>query len=201
MSEFVEECRREWRRLGVPDPIANEMAADLTADIEEAEAEGGSAEDVLGTSVFDPRRFAAAWAGARGVTPPPVGVRPSRRRPVLALGLAAASLLVALAAVGLLIGRSSASVSARVSPLLTGPGPARLLGPGYFTGPLRAFAVGPPFGPERPLVVALAGLFLLGLAAVGLALSALCWWPWSRGRLQATTRAIGRAARREPEGR
>jgi hypothetical protein len=46
MIEFVEECRREWRRLGVPDPIANEMAADLAADIEEAEAEGGSAEDV-----------------------------------------------------------------------------------------------------------------------------------------------------------
>ena len=43
MNEFVEECRREWRRLGVPDPIANEMAADLTADIEEAESEGGSA--------------------------------------------------------------------------------------------------------------------------------------------------------------
>ncbi len=71
VNEFVEECRQEWRRLGVPDPIANEMAADLTADIEEAEAEGGSAEDVLGNSVFDPRRFAAAWAGARGVTAPP----------------------------------------------------------------------------------------------------------------------------------
>jgi hypothetical protein len=36
VSEFVDECRREWRRLGVPDPIANEMAADLTADLEEA---------------------------------------------------------------------------------------------------------------------------------------------------------------------
>ena len=31
MNEFIEECRREWRRLGVPDPIANEMAADLAA--------------------------------------------------------------------------------------------------------------------------------------------------------------------------
>ena len=68
MSEFVEECRREWRRLGVPDPIANEMAADLSADIEEAESEGGSAEDVLGNSAFDPRRFAGSWAMARGVT-------------------------------------------------------------------------------------------------------------------------------------
>ena len=54
MNEFVEECRREWRRLGVPDPIANEMAADLTADIEEAEAEGGSAEDVLGQQRLRP---------------------------------------------------------------------------------------------------------------------------------------------------
>jgi hypothetical protein len=47
MNEFVEECRREWKRLGVADPIAMEMALDLTADIEEAEAEGGSAEDVF----------------------------------------------------------------------------------------------------------------------------------------------------------
>jgi hypothetical protein len=70
VNEFVEECRREWRRLGVPDPIANEMAADLTAAIEEAEAEGGSAEDVLGNSVFEPQRFAASWAGARGVRLP-----------------------------------------------------------------------------------------------------------------------------------
>jgi hypothetical protein len=30
MSEFVEQCRREWRRLGVADPLAEEMAADLT---------------------------------------------------------------------------------------------------------------------------------------------------------------------------
>ena len=65
MIEFVEECRREWQRLGVADPIANEMAADLTADIQEAESEGGSAEDVLGNSLFDPKRFAAAWAEAR----------------------------------------------------------------------------------------------------------------------------------------
>ena len=34
MSEFVDECRREWHRLGVPDPVANEMAADLTADLD-----------------------------------------------------------------------------------------------------------------------------------------------------------------------
>jgi hypothetical protein len=70
MNEFIAECRKEWRRLGVPDHIANEMAADLRADIDEAESEGGSAEDVLGNSLFDPRQFAAAWAESRGVTAP-----------------------------------------------------------------------------------------------------------------------------------
>lgn len=77
MSEFVEECRREWRRLSVPDAIANEMAADLEADLKEAEAEGASAEEVLGSGAFDPRAFAAAWAAERGVGQQPVGPQPS----------------------------------------------------------------------------------------------------------------------------
>ena len=91
MSEFVDECRREWKRLGVPDPIANEMAVDLSADIAEAEAEGGSAEDVLGDSFFDARRFAASWAGARGVIgpTPPVSDPPRRLVPAIALGTVA----------------------------------------------------------------------------------------------------------------
>ena len=42
MSDFVDQCRKEWRRLGVPDPLADEMAADLTTDFSEAEAEGVS---------------------------------------------------------------------------------------------------------------------------------------------------------------
>ena len=29
MSDFVEQCRQEWKRLGVPDPLAEEMAAAL----------------------------------------------------------------------------------------------------------------------------------------------------------------------------
>ena len=40
MSEFVEQCLREWKRLGVPDPLAEEMAADMESDLSEAEAEG-----------------------------------------------------------------------------------------------------------------------------------------------------------------
>ena len=65
MNEFVEECRREWKRLRVPDPAANEMAAELAADLQEAEAEGVSAEDLLGSGAFDPRSFATAWAAVR----------------------------------------------------------------------------------------------------------------------------------------
>ena len=67
MNEFVEECRREWRRLRVPDPVADEMAVELTADLAEAETEGASTEDVLGGAASDPRAFAAAWATERGV--------------------------------------------------------------------------------------------------------------------------------------
>ena len=71
MSDFVEECRREWKRLGVPDAVAAEMAADVAADLAEAEGEGASAEDVLGAEAFDPRSFAAAWAFSRGVAERP----------------------------------------------------------------------------------------------------------------------------------
>ena len=143
MNEFVVECRQEWRRLGVPDPIANEMAADLTADIDEAEAEGGSAEDVLGSSVFDPRQFAAAWADARGVTPPPTPVVPTtlpeapapqpdapRRWPVLAAALTILTLLFTMAAAALVVGRHGVAMAAQVRRVVTGPGPSHLFGPG-----------------------------------------------------------------------
>jgi hypothetical protein len=79
VSEFAEECRREWKRLRVPDLIANEMAADLAADLREAEAEGASAEEVLGSGAFDPRSFAASWAVERGVVPPPLTDQPPTR--------------------------------------------------------------------------------------------------------------------------
>ena len=83
MSDFVDQCRKEWRRLGVPDPLADEMAADLTTDFSEAEAEGVSAEEFLGTSVFDPRSFAASWAAERGIIPAPPSRGNARRRPLV----------------------------------------------------------------------------------------------------------------------
>jgi hypothetical protein len=115
VNEFVEECRREWQRLGVPEPVANEMAADLTADIEEAESEGGTVEDVLGNSAFDPRRFAGSWAVARGVTAPPVvPTSPCRRWPALALGTVGGAALLALAGGVLAGGRQGAAAISSV---------------------------------------------------------------------------------------
>jgi hypothetical protein len=67
MTAYVEECRQEWKRLGVPDLLAEEMATELETDLAEAEADGVSAAEMLGES--DPRRFAAMWARERGLVP------------------------------------------------------------------------------------------------------------------------------------
>jgi hypothetical protein len=70
MTDFVEECRREWKRLRVPAGPANEMADDLAADLRDAEADGAFPEEVLGDGAADPRAFAAAWARERGLVQP-----------------------------------------------------------------------------------------------------------------------------------
>jgi hypothetical protein len=98
MSDFVEQCRKEWRRLGVADPLADEMAADLASDLEEAEAEGISAEELLGSSSSDPRSFAASWAAERGIVPVPSSRGNARRRPLVLVAftaLAAVTVIVA----------------------------------------------------------------------------------------------------------
>jgi hypothetical protein len=98
-ERFVSECRQEWRRLGVGDAVANEMAAELAADLEEAAAEGISAPEVLGQAAFDPRAFASTWATERGVTRP----HPTRSR-LLARPtklVAVVALLVGIAGAGL----------------------------------------------------------------------------------------------------
>jgi hypothetical protein len=175
VSEFVDECRREWRRLGVPDPVANEMAADLTADLEEAEAEGGSPEDVLGNSAFDPRRFAAAWAVARGVTGPPVPDRPRLWRPSVAFALTAfLGLITVGAGLVLLVGTRGHSFAVAVHRVVMSPGSMKFFAP----GPGRLVAPGPPFAATqlagvdfRPLALV---LLLVGLAGLGL-LAVLYW--------------------------
>jgi hypothetical protein len=180
VNEFIEECRKEWRRLGVPDPIANEMAADLTADIDEAESEGGSAEDVLGNSLFDPQRFAASWAGARGVTSPPTPIpgESPRRRWVVAAMLAVFAFL-ALGALLLAIGRHSASAAVSVRRIL-GPGSVHWFGPSPAAPPVRYFVPGPFFavGHSQGLAIIAAVVLLVGIVALGLAVLYLA--PWTR---------------------
>lgn len=175
MNEFVEECRREWRRLGVPDPVANEMAADLTADLQEAEAEGASPEDVLGNSAFDPRRFAAAWATARGVTGAVIPDRPPFWRPPMALAFAVlVGVLIVGAGLVFLVGSSSRSISVATRRFVGGPGPIRIFpqGLGQVTsGP------GGPFGAIKPLPIAFALLFIGVVSLVALAV--LYWSPWA----------------------
>jgi len=174
VNEFVDECRREWRRLGVPDPVANEMAADLTADLEEAEAEGGSPEDVLGNSAFDPRRFAASWAAARGVTSAPAPERPSLWRPPIAIALGVLLALLTLGAgLALVSGRSSSSIAFATRRVVAGPGPIRrLLVPRALGLPI----VGTHVAGINVIPLALL-VFIVGVVGLGL-FAAWYWSPW-----------------------
>lgn len=135
MNEFVEECRDEWKRLGVPDPVANEMAADLAADLEEAEAEGASAEEVLGSGAFDPRSFAAAWAAERGLIQRPQlpGGRGILRRSRLHAAIGALFALIAIVGAVLVILASPSGPRRLDLPpppdLATAPGPGRTVAP------------------------------------------------------------------------
>jgi beta-lactam-binding protein with PASTA domain len=115
MKAFVEECRHEWKRLGVPGLLADEMAAELEADLTEAEAEGISAADLLGES--DPHRFAATWATERGIVPE----SPPWHRKRLWIGLAACLLFacVALGSIALVrIGSGKAANPVKVPELI-----------------------------------------------------------------------------------
>lgn len=130
MSDFLQQCRREWERLGVPDAVANEMAADLAADLADAQAEGVSAEEVLGTGVFDPRAFAAAWASERGVIPAAPGPRDVSRKPLVLVGLATFMVigLLGTAMIALRLHTTSMAVAREPQGLLAFPTPPRGFG-------------------------------------------------------------------------
>jgi hypothetical protein len=177
VSEFVEECRREWRRIGVPDAVANEMAADLRADLQEAEAEGASAEEVLGSGAFDPRAFAASWAAERGViqapvTPVAVQADGSPRRPLV---LAAIALVAVVgAALVLSVHRSGVVRQVVASPfgraLVVPVGPAGLR---VRPEPLAGAMAVETNSPDNYLHGV--GLILLVLGAAGFTFVVLSW--------------------------
>jgi hypothetical protein len=110
MSDFVAQCRREWKRLGVPDPLAEEMATDLATDLREAAAEGVSAEELLGASAFDPSAFAAAWAAERGIIPAPRGASAHRRPLFLAVFTAVAAIALVVSAALLATGEPKLTI-------------------------------------------------------------------------------------------
>jgi hypothetical protein len=168
MSEFVEQCRVEWKRLGVPDLIAEEMAADLTADLAEAEADGVSAQALLGSTAGDPRSFAASWAAERGIIPTRPG-RPTRGRPrflAAFTAIAAAALIVS----ALLLATGEPKVTLVTS---TGKTPSLIAPPSTLL---------PPPGRVTASAAAPIEWMLLVVAIVGLGFAAFLWSNRSRTR-------------------
>ncbi len=173
MTDFVEQCRAEWRRLGVPDALAEEMAADLASDLAEAEADGVSAERLLGS---DPRSFAASWAAGRGIIPVSPSPRRTRRRPlVLVAFTAVAAIVLFFAALGLLTGQPKAALATTVSRTarahLTSPAPTPF----------------PPFVSGRHVrilgnLAAPIEWILLIFAIVALGFAVWLWSNWARSR-------------------
>jgi hypothetical protein len=167
MSDFVKQCRREWKRLRVPDPVAEEMAADLDADLREAEAEGVSAEELLGNSVFDPRSFAASWAAERGIIPPALQRATASRKPLVLLALASVSAIALIGgALALLTSHS------RVAPVASAPAPPHPPSPSSAPGLV---------GVHAGTVPASAIAWILILVAIA-ALVLGAWSTWVRSR-------------------
>jgi hypothetical protein len=176
MVDFVEQCRSEWRRLGVPDPLADEMAADLATDLSEAESEGVSAEELLGSGFFDPRSFAASWAAARGIIPAPPDRGNARRRPRILVALTAvAAIALLVAALLLATGQPTVSVVARTT--RSTHSHVAVPAPGAFGTPGSSSSVVLHASAAAPVEWI---LLVFAIVALGLAV-----WLWSRwGRSQ-----------------
>ena len=179
MTRFVDDCRREWQRLNVPDDVANEMAAELEADLRDAEADGLSPEDVLGNGIFDPRSFATAWASERGVIPPPPAPARRSHRTLVAAVIAALALVALFAGIAILTGRQTTQVS--IASAVTFRPAFRLVKPGG-GAKVHRFFIAPVY--QRPIPAGLvrsgidvkpAGWILLALGLAGIAASALIW--------------------------
>lgn len=167
MSDFVEQCRREWKRLRVPDPLAEEMAADLAADLGEAEADGISAEELLGSSAFDPRSFAASWAAERGIIPEAPRRAAATRTPLALLALAA------VFAVALIVGTLALfSSHSKVAPAGIASAPSHLPSAPSASGLL---------GVHAGTVAATTFAWILILLAIA-ALALTAWSAWVRSR-------------------
>jgi hypothetical protein len=113
MDEFVGECRREWKRLGVRRSAIEEMSAELQADLRE-----GSLDEVLGIDAGDATGFARRWALERGVT------RKRKTAPFVA-ALAALAIVPAVIGAVLLIHDSDPTTASPPLELLGAPPSAK----------------------------------------------------------------------------
>jgi len=170
VSQFVDECRREWSRLGMPEAEANEMASDLEADLAEARADGVSPEEVLGNGYFDPKSFAASWAMARGVVSSTPRDRSTIR--IRSLLLAFSALVGAVVAgLGLLIlvrpRFGSQAMAVPVGRRFSRPVPSILVNPHQFLFAGQGSAIDP------------LGWVLLIAGLIGLVVILWVWRPWS----------------------
>lgn len=173
MTEFVEQCRREWSRLGVPAAFANEMAGDLEADLAEARADGVSPEAVLGNGYFDAECFAASWAIARGVVSVTARDRSTIQVRSLLLALGALCGAVVAAAGFLILARPRFSAQAMAAPVgrrLDRPLPSILVRP-------HSFVFSGPASGIDPL-----GWVLLVAGLVAVVAILWIWRPWARRR-------------------
>ena len=189
MNAFVEECRREWKRLGVPDQVADEMAVDLAADLEEAASDGVSATDVLGSGALDPRSFAATWATERGVVP----AGPNRRRSRSAsVALAAFLTLAVLVMIGASVAILTADSDSRLAvpdgePFrIVAPPPPANISPVTFPVPPR-LVVTPDglwmtVGEAAEESIDPVGWALLIVGLIGIVPASLLWASWARPR-------------------
>jgi hypothetical protein len=156
----------------VPDAVANEMAADLEADLAEAAADGAAPEEVLGNGVFDPRSFAASWAAERGVIPPASSTGGQAKQPLILAAIAALA-VIAVTGAALAIFVRSGSVAMVPSPR------RRLSPPPDISQALHAHL--------SALDVRRIGATLLLVGLVGIGLSALYWFAWGGRRLHPRT--------------
>jgi hypothetical protein len=167
VNDFVEQCRREWKRLGVPDPLAQEMAADLASDLREAEAEGISAQEYLGAGASDAHSFAASWATERGVVPD--RQRRRGRPPGLVAFTALAAIALVLAALLLATGEPKVSLTTSRAKLA------------HATIPPGAHYL-PPAQHVQASAAAPIEWILLFLATAALAFTAWLWHRWNRSQ-------------------
>jgi hypothetical protein len=172
VNDFVEQCRREWKRLRVPDPVAAEMAADLAADLKEAAAEGASAEEVLGSAAADPRSFAASWAAERAVIPPPRWTAGLRRGSLVLAAIAALTVITAIGA-ALVIFASPRAASAPMATIRVAP-PRTPLGVAWVEQSGRV-VVAPVDGPRVEINKAGSILLIVGIAGVMSSVLYLLW--------------------------